>query len=123
MRKTIYIDGRQYRHDSEVPKSHVIIGQRDEAREHPRFIKTKVVDGKEVEFEATKVEDLTDDEWQTIHDFTIALTSGRFRLKPLDWAGSSEEAVEKSKQFPTPEWINVKIYSITDLGGSVQEHA
>lgn len=99
MRHVHHFQGRQFREDSEIPKTHVVIGQR-----HDPLADTRP---------PADMAKLSAEEVAARQEYTFKLTHGWFAMKTLAWATSAEDAAALAARFPEPEWIHVRVLELT----------
>lgn len=106
MRHIIHIGAKQFRNESEVPYTHVLIGQRDKEHFRPNIEQKRI---SLVGPRQDGIAPLTEDEKITLMQFSRDEIEGRFAIKPLIWCASEGEAEAAMPDFPAPEWINLSV--------------
>lgn len=104
MRHKFHYQGRVFIEDSEIQKTHVVFGQRDEFAARPFPEK----DGEMIILDPKK----NPEDYAKQCDYVFKVTHGYFALKALAWATSEEEAKQLSARFTAPEWINVRVVEV-----------
>jgi len=97
MKHELYLDGKSFTLDGELPCTHVVIGQRDIEKER---VEAPPPDNRDTELLARRS--------KFVHDEI----GGRYALRPLEWAKDTKEAEKLAKQFAKKGWINVKILPV-----------
>jgi len=98
MKHVIYLNGTEYTYDGEIACTHVVMGQRDIAKERPAFERATT---NEHQIELAK--------------FAHDATSGRYSIKPLEWCEDEAEANAFVTRFQAEGWINVSIVPVNDV--------
>lgn len=112
MKHKLFLDGRSYSYDGEMGRqTHVLVGQRDENHFDPRGDLDEAA--RAAYMERVKTRTLSDAEEDAWIDFVRKQVGGYFRLKPLDWCASTEEAESLKSQFTAPEWINLSVVPVS----------
>jgi hypothetical protein len=100
MKHCLYLHGTEYTYDGVLPCTHVVVGQRDIAREKPAFA------------EGTR---LTGQQQTELAKFAHNATSGRYSIKPLEWCEDEAEAEALAARFQAEGWINVSRVPVSDV--------
>lgn len=108
MRHIIHIGPRQFRNESEIAYTHVLIGNRDKEHARPDIAPEKI----STIGRRTEEQKLTPEEKQALHDFSRKEIEGYFDVKPLVWCVSAEEAEAKKELFQAPEWQRLSVVPV-----------
>lgn len=100
MKHVLYLHGTEYTYDGEIACTHVVMGQRDIAKERPAF---------------EQATNLTNAQQIELSKFAHNATSGRYSIKPLEWCENEAEAEAFVARFQSEGWINVSIVPVSDV--------
>jgi len=100
MKHVLYLHGTEYTYDGEIACTHVVMGQRDIAKERPAF---------------ELATNLTNEQQIELAKFAHDATSGRYSIKPLEWCEDEAEAEALAARFQADGWINVSIVPVNDV--------
>lgn len=101
MKHIIRIEGREFSIDSELPITHVLLGQRNEEEYRPEVEPLRVSTGQ-----------VNDEERAALKKFGWDRVNGYFQLKPLAWGTSETDAETYRTLFPEPEWTGLKVAKV-----------
>ena len=97
MKHVLYLHGTEYTYDGEIACTHVVMGQRDIAKERPAFeLATNLTNAQQIE----------------LAKFAHNATSGRYAIKPLEWCEDEAEAAALTARFQGDGWINVSVVPV-----------
>lgn len=111
MKTYLDLKGTRYAIDDVDSFTHVVIAQRNITREDPTP-GLMVPDGKG----GTRMKrssEMTHEEHAARVAFVTAEIGGRYRLKPVKWAQSEEEANAIAAKFTEPEWLDVQVLPVS----------
>ena len=100
MKHQIYLGGKIFAYDGVLPCTHCVIGQRNIETER---VEMPSPDNKDAELLNYRKK------------FVYNQISGRYALRPLEWAENIEEAEKLVDRFSVEDWINVKIVPVDSV--------
>jgi len=97
-----YERGRKFITDSELSLTHIVLGQRNKAKDKEALGDV---------FQKTHT-DLSPEEYAALLKFTEYSNRGWYSMKPIAWCGSEEEANAVADKFKVDGWINIEVKEI-----------
>jgi len=100
MKHHLYLGGKVFVYDGVLPCTHCVIGQRN------------------IEIERVELPSSDNEDKELLNrrkKFVYNEISGRYALKPLEWAENMEEAEKLVDRFCAEDWINVKIVPVNSV--------
>lgn len=109
MKFAVYIGPKQHTTTGELDITHVIIGQRDRAKElveSPKPLKPGATTEEKETYEKAMVQRQL---------FVANDVQGRFALKPLEWVEGEEVATREAEVWKAEGWLNVRMLPVANV--------
>lgn len=112
MKHRFYLDRKAFTYDGEIPCTHVVIGQRDQAAAEEKLRGELSAKDYAIAIASGK---LTEEQRVARAAFVFDLNRGWYALKPLEWAVSEADAETIAEDFKADGWLNVAIREVSQV--------